>query len=105
MLRWLIEMLAEFFRPLLCPLPRHAYLPLFYAFLVVGNVPQFPELSACLCVQYGRKRFFYGLPTPLGVGLRLAHQDLVRHLRYRLLRLQNLLLLTGVPSLSPRFLS
>src|SRR5215210_9097331 len=43
-----LEMIAEIFRPLLCPLPRHANLPLFYAFFVVGNVPEFPELRAGL---------------------------------------------------------
>jgi len=79
-LEGLVEMIAESFRPLLCPLPRHAYLPLFYAFFVVGNVPEFPELRAGLCVQYGLQRFFDGLPTPGSPVLRLAHQDLVGHL-------------------------
>src|SRR5215203_7062138 len=80
LLRGLVEMIAEIFRPLLCPLPRHAYLPLFYTFFVVGNVPEFPELGACLGVQNGLQRFFHGLPTPVRPYLRLAHQDLVSHL-------------------------
>ena len=41
MLRGLVEMIAEIFRPL----PRQAYLPRFYAFFIVGSVP---ELRACL---------------------------------------------------------
>jgi hypothetical protein len=73
-------MIAEFFRPLLCPLPRHAYLPLFYAFFVVGNIPEFPELRTGLGVQNGLQRFFDRLPGPVRPGLRLAHQDLVGHL-------------------------
>ena len=76
----LVEMIAKFFRPLLCPLPRHAYLPLFYAFFVVGSVPEFPELRAGLGVQHGLHRFFDGLPAPLRPSLRLAHQDLACHL-------------------------
>jgi hypothetical protein len=44
MLRGLVEMIAEIFRPL----PRQAYLPRFYAFFIVGSVPEFPELRACL---------------------------------------------------------
>ncbi len=80
-LRGLVEMIAEFFRPLLCPLPRHAYLPLFYIFSVAtGNVPEFPELRAGFCVQNGLHRFFDRLTTPVRPGLRLAHQDLVGHL-------------------------
>jgi hypothetical protein len=77
---WLVEMIAEILRPLLCPLPRHAYPPLFYAFFVVGNVPEFPELRAGLGVQNGLHRFFDGLPGSVRPGLRLAHQDLVGHL-------------------------
>src|SRR5215211_1552088 len=73
-------MIAEILRPLLCPLPRHAYPPLFYAFFVVGNVPEFPELRAGLGVQNGLHRFFDGLPGSVRPGLRLAHQDLVGHL-------------------------
>jgi hypothetical protein len=80
-LRGLVEMIAEILRPLFCPLPRHANLPLFYTFFVAtGNVPEFPELRACLGVQDGLQRFFDGLPTPVRPGLRLAHQDLVGHL-------------------------
>src|SRR5215218_2921808 len=79
-LRVLLEMIAEIFRPLLCPLPRHAYPPLFYTFLVAGDVPEVLELRAGLGVQYGLHRFFDGLPGPLRPGLRLAHQDLVGHL-------------------------
>src|SRR5215216_2426542 len=79
-LRGLVEMIAEIFRPLLCPLPRHAYPPLFYTFFVVGDVPEFPELRAGLGVQNGLQRFFDGLTTPVRPSLRLAHQDLVGHL-------------------------
>src|SRR5215213_7749432 len=79
-LRGLVEMIAEIFRSLLCPLPRHAYLPLFYAFFVVGNVPELPELRAGLGVQNGLQRFFDGLPGPVRPGLCLAPQDLVGHL-------------------------
>src|SRR5215207_7938315 len=57
-------MIAEIFRPLLRPLPRHAYLPLFYAFFAVGSVLEFPELRACLGVHNGLQRFFDGLPGP-----------------------------------------
>ena len=56
-------MIPEIFRPLLRPLPRHAYPPLFYAFFVVGSVPEFPELRACLGVHNGLQRFFDGLPV------------------------------------------
>jgi hypothetical protein len=63
-LRGLLEMIAEIFRPLLGPLPRHAYLPLFYVFFAVRSVPEFPELRACLGVQYRLQRFFDGLPGP-----------------------------------------
>jgi hypothetical protein len=73
-------MIAEILRPLLCSLPRHANLPLFYTFFVVGNVPEFPELRAGLCFQYGLQRFFDGLPTSVRPYLRLAHQDLIGHL-------------------------
>src|SRR5215213_7286119 len=80
MLRWLLEMIAEIFRPLLGPIARHAKLPLFYAFFVVGSVPELPELRSGLCFQYGLKRFFDGLTTPVRPCLRLAHQDLACHL-------------------------
>ena len=72
-LRGLLEMTAEIFRPL----PRHAYPALFYAFFTVGNVP---ELCAGFGVKYGLQRFFDGLTTPVRPDLRLAHQDLVGHL-------------------------
>src|SRR5215211_2007955 len=75
----LTKMIAEIFGPLLCPLPRHAKLPLFYASFVAGDVPEFPKLRAGLGVQNGLQRFFDGLPGPLRPGLRLAHQDLVGH--------------------------
>src|SRR5215204_2272532 len=71
-------MIAEILRPLLCPL--HAYPPLFYAFFVVGDVPEFPELRTGLGVQNGLQRFFGALTTPVRPSLRLAHQDLVGHL-------------------------
>src|SRR5215211_3088899 len=45
-----------------------------------GNVPEFPELGACLGVQYGLHRFFDGLPGPGRPYFRLAHQDFVGHL-------------------------
>src|SRR5215203_5597410 len=80
LLRGLVEMIAEIFRPLLCPLPRHAYLPLFYTFFIVGSVREFPELGACLGVQNSLHRFFDGLPGPGRPDLRLAHQDVVGHL-------------------------
>ena len=77
----LVEMIAEILRPLLGPLPRHANLPLFYAFFVAtGSVPEFPELRACLGVHNGLQRFFDGLPGPVRPSLRLAHQDLACHL-------------------------
>jgi hypothetical protein len=60
-LRRLLEMIAEIFRPL----PRHAYPPLFYSSFIVGSVPEVSESRACLRVQFGLRRFFDGLPTPL----------------------------------------
>jgi hypothetical protein len=71
-LRGLPETLAEIFYPLLGLLPRHAYLRLFDALFAVGAVPEFPELRACLCVQYGLHRFFDGLTTPVRPDLRFS---------------------------------
>ena len=78
-LRGLLKMIAEIFRPLLCSLPRHANLPLFYAFFVVGDVPEFPGSPASV-FRTASIASSMGSPGPLGPGLRLVHQDLVGHL-------------------------
>ena len=80
MLQGLLEMLAQLFYPLPGSLPRHTHLPLFYAFVAVGAVPEFPQLLARLGVKDRLHRLFDGLPAPIGSGLGLAHQNLVGHL-------------------------
>jgi hypothetical protein len=60
--RGIAQTSAELFCPLLCPLPRRAYLRLFDALFAVGTVPEFHELLAGLGVQDGLHRFFDGLP-------------------------------------------
>ena len=80
MLQGLLEMLAQLFYALPGSLPRHTHLPLFYALVAVGAVPEFPQLPARLGVHGGLHRLFDGLPAPIGSGLRLAQKDLVGHL-------------------------
>ena len=90
------ETFAEIFCPFPRPLPRCLYLRLFDALFAVGPVPEIPESFAGLRVQDGLHRFFDGLTAPVRSSLSLARQDLVRHLRDRLLRLQGVLLPLGI---------
>jgi hypothetical protein len=46
----------------------------------LGVVSEVPELLAGLGFEDGIHRFFDGLATSVCPGLRLAHQDFVRHL-------------------------
>ncbi len=73
-------MLAQPFYPLAGSLLRDAHLPLFHALVAVGTIPELLELLACLGVEDGLHRRFDGLPALIGLGLSLAHQDLVGHL-------------------------
>ena len=66
------------YSPLLCTI----LLPLVRALAVVCSIAQLPKLPTGPGFQNGLERSFERFPGPLGAGLRLACQDLDRHIVY-----------------------
>src|SRR5215210_982876 len=82
----------EVHQPVLGAFPEHTYLPILSLLLVMFTVCQLPKLLAGLGAGDGLKRALEGLPGSVDQNLRLAPQDFLSHLVYRLFGSHGLLL-------------